>query len=204
MIENKYFKENPCFEIEGINHLRLLLIKDNKLTNKAINTVKKIFDLFSINGKMNKPQSMNYFQNCGYNVWFINNKINKLFIYDKDKDGFILFEDFIEYYFDLINEDFIVWGNLEKLGYNNYLNYNLDDLINNKNEFEESIIFNFIQSTNLKINKLSLCFKINEILIDYLNKKDILINLKEINISCLNLKQLIKLNIICPNTEELN
>ena len=200
MIENKYFKENPCFEIEGINHLRLLLIEDNKLTNKAINTVKKIFDLFSINGKMNKPQSMNYFQNCGYNVWFINNKINKLFIYDKDKDGFILFEDFIEYYFDLINEDFIVWGNLEKLGYNNYLNYNLDELINNKDEFEESIIF----KTNLKINKLSLCFNIEEILIDYLGEKDIMTNLKEINISCLNLKQLIKLNIICPNTEELN
>ena len=29
-------------------------------------------------------------------------------------------------------------------------------------------------------------------------------NLKEINISCFNLKQLIKLNIICPNIEELN
>ena len=50
MIENKYFKENPRFEIEEINIPRLLLIKDNKLTNKAINTFKKIFDLFSFNG----------------------------------------------------------------------------------------------------------------------------------------------------------
>ena len=54
MIENEYFKENPHFEIEEINYPRLLLIKDNKLTNKAINTFKNIFDLFSINGKMNK------------------------------------------------------------------------------------------------------------------------------------------------------
>ena len=37
MIENKYFKENPRIEIEEINYPRLLSIKDNKFTNKAIN-----------------------------------------------------------------------------------------------------------------------------------------------------------------------
>ena len=36
MIENKYFKENPRFEIEEINYPRLLLIKDNKLTNNFL------------------------------------------------------------------------------------------------------------------------------------------------------------------------
>ena len=126
---------------------------------------------------------------------------------DKDEDGFILFEDFIKYYHDFLNKDLNeVWKNLEKLGYNNYLNenYDLDYLINNKEEFEKSIIFNFIQLTNLKINKLSLCFNIDKILIDYLKKKGILINLKEINISLFNVKQFIELNIICPNTEELN
>ena len=66
MIENKYFKENPRFEIEKIDYPRLLLIKDNKLTNKAINTFKNIFDLFSINGKMNVEEAINYFQTCGY------------------------------------------------------------------------------------------------------------------------------------------
>ena len=60
MIENKYFKENPRFEIEEINSPRLLLIKENKLTNKEIETFKNIFNLFSINGKMNKEQSINY------------------------------------------------------------------------------------------------------------------------------------------------
>ena len=64
MIENKYFKENPRIEIEEINYPRLLLIKDNKFTNKAINTFKNIFNLFSYNGKMNKEQSINYFENC--------------------------------------------------------------------------------------------------------------------------------------------
>ena len=122
MIENKYFKENPRFEIEEINYPRLLLIKDNKLTNKAINTFENIFNLFSINGKMNKEQSINYFTNCGYDE----SEINKLFLYDKDKDGFILFEDFIKYYYDLINKDLNkIWRNL---GYNNYLNENYDRL----------------------------------------------------------------------------
>ena len=160
----------------------MLLIKDNKLTNKAINTFENIFNLFSINGKMNKQQSINYFQNCGNDEeeWEIDYRINELFVYDKDEDGFILFQDFIKYYYDLINKDLNeVWNNLEKLEYNNYLNenYDLDYLKNNKEEFEESIIFNnFIQLTNLKINKLSLCLKIDEIFIDYLNKKGILIN----------------------------
>ena len=81
MIENKYFKENPRFEIEEINYPRLLLIKDNKLTNKAINTFKNIFNLFSINGKMNIEQSINYFTNLGYSEW----ESYKLFVYDKDK-----------------------------------------------------------------------------------------------------------------------
>ena len=117
MIENKYFKENPRFEIEEINIPRLLLIKDNKLTNKAINTFKNIFNLFSINGKMNEEEAINYFTNCGYGE----SESNKLFEYDKDKDGFILFEDFIKYYYDLINQDLNkVWRNLEKLGYNKY------------------------------------------------------------------------------------
>ena len=186
MIENKYFKENPRFEIEEINIPRLLLIKDNKLTNKAINTFKNIFDLFSINGNMNKEQSINYFTNFGYDEWRSNNRSKELFLYDKDKDGFILFEDFIKYYYDLINQDLKdVWYDLKKLGYNNYLNenYDLDYLKNNKEEFEESIIFNnFTQLTNLQINKLSLCFNNDKILIDYLKKKDILINIKEINI----------------------
>ena len=46
--------------------------------------------------------------------------------------------------------------------------------------------------------------QIDKIFIDYLNIKQILINLKEIEISILNLKIFIELNIICPNVEELN
>ena len=58
MIENQYFKENPRFEIEEINIPRLLLIKDNKLTNKTINTFKNIFNLFSIMEKWIKNNQL--------------------------------------------------------------------------------------------------------------------------------------------------
>ena len=54
MVENNYFKENPRFEIEQTNYPSLLLIRENKLTNKSINAFKNIFNVFLINGKMNK------------------------------------------------------------------------------------------------------------------------------------------------------
>ena len=65
----------------------------------------------------------------------IDKYIKELFSYDIDKDGYLLFEDFIQYYYDLINKDLgEVWYDLKKLGYNNYLNenYDLDYLKNNK------------------------------------------------------------------------
>ena len=152
IINNKYFKENPRFEIEGMNKFKypkILLMKENKLTNKAINTFKKIFDLFSNNGKMSKQQSIDFFQNISQ--WDINYRVKELFKYDKDKNGFLLFEDFINYYYDLIKKNLNkVWKDLEKLGYNNYLNenYGLEYLKNKKDEFEESILLsNFFKSS---------------------------------------------------------
>ena len=56
----------------------------------------------------------------------------------------------------------------------------------------------------MKINKLCLLSEINKIFIDYLNKNKIFINLKKLEISIINLKLLIDLNIICPNIKELN
>ena len=40
---------------------------------------------------MNKEQSINYFQNCEWG------NQEELFLYDKEKDGFMLFEDFIDF-----------------------------------------------------------------------------------------------------------
>ena len=59
MINNLYFKKNIRINIDDLieeNIPKILLIKDNKLTNKAIKTFKDIFNLFSIDNKMNKNQ----------------------------------------------------------------------------------------------------------------------------------------------------
>ena len=202
MIDNKNFKENIRIEIKEMRYNdlpRILLIKEDKLTNIAINAFKTIFTIFSTNGKMSKQQSIQFIQTINENSDYV----NKLFSYDSDKDGFLKFEDFIKYYYNLIKSDLnFVWNNLKKLGYDKFLNENnLENVEYNINELKEKYV-NFFKIINA--NKISLCYNIDKIFIDYLNKKEIFINLKEIDISILNLEILIELNIICPNLEELN
>ena len=49
MINNSYFKENISINLDDLieeNIPKILLIKDNKLTNKTISTFENIFNLF--------------------------------------------------------------------------------------------------------------------------------------------------------------
>ena len=122
MIENSYFKEYSRFEIDlNIKDLpKILLIKDNKLTNKMIKTLKEIFNKFSSNEKMNKQQSLQFLNE-------INRKYdnNELFSYDKNNNGYLSFDNFINYYYDLIEDNLNdVWDDLKKLGYNKFLERN--------------------------------------------------------------------------------
>ncbi len=159
IIKNSYFKENSHFEL-NLNYdelPRLLLIKDNKLTNKTIKTLKEIFDLFSIDGKMSKEQSLQFLHKINKD-----NNINKLFSYDIDNKGYLLFENFINYYYDLTKDNSnYLWNDLKKLGYNKlldkYKEYDLEYLKNNLNEFLLNFpLNNFLKIMNIKINKLCL------------------------------------------------
>ena len=207
MMNNSNYKDNILIEIKEMEIIpKILLIKDNKLTNKMNKILKEIFDLYSSNGKMSKSQSIEFMKEIKRNN---NSNINELFKYDRDKDGYLLFEDFIQYYYDLIKYDIdIVWEDLNNLGYNNFLEknekYDLEYLQTHLNEFEESIVSNYFKIINENIKKICLFSQIDKIFIDYLNIKQILINLKQIEISILNLKIFIELNIICPNIEELS
>ena len=127
-----------------------------------------------------------------YSFIFKYSIIYKLFSYDIDKDGYLLFEDFIQYYYDLIKSDIdIVWEDLNNLGYNNFLEknekYDLEYLQTHLNEFEETILSNYFKIINEKIKKICLFSQIDKIFIDYLNIKQILIGLKQIEISIFNL-----------------
>jgi hypothetical protein len=207
MIENFYFKKNARFEINlNINIPEILLIKDNKLTNKMIQTLKEIFNKFSSNEKMNKEQSVQFLNE----IERYDDDNNKLFSCDKNNNGYLLFDDFMKYYYYRIKYFlYDTWYDLKKLGYNEFLEKNeefdLENLKNNLNEFEENNkINNFFKIMNTNINRLCLYNNLNKILIDYLNKKQIFVNLKEIEISMINIKTFIDLNINCPNLEELN
>ena len=91
-------------------------------------------------------------------------------------------------YYDLIKKRlYIVWKDLNNLGYNNFLEknekYDLEYLQTHLNEFEETILSNYFKIINENIKKICLFSEINKIYIDYLNIKQILINLKQIEIS---------------------
>ena len=129
MINNSNNKDNIFVEIEKMSIPKILLIKDNKLTNKMNKILKEIFDLYSSNGKMSKSQSIEFMETIKRNY---DKDINELFLYDRDKDGYLLFEEFIQYYFNLIKKKlFIIWKDLNNLGYNNFLE---------KNEYTKNII----------------------------------------------------------------
>ena len=210
MINNIYFKENVRIDLENMYKVRfpkMILIKEGQLIDKIIKILKEIFDLFSTNGKMSKEQSLEFMERIKIHNY--TNEIKKLFSYDIDKDGFLLYEEFENYYYDLIKNNLrLAWNNINNLGYNNFLakngEYDLNYLQNHLNEFEESILSNFFQIINKKINKICLCSKIDKKYIDYLNKQLIFNQLKQIDISISNLKIFICLNILCPNIQELN
>ena len=90
MINNSNHKDNIFVEIEemNINNIpKILLIKDNKLTNKMNKILKEIFDLYSSNGKMSKSQLIEFMNKIKRND---DENINKLYSYDIDKDGYFI------------------------------------------------------------------------------------------------------------------
>ena len=96
---------------------------------------------------MSKEQSLQFLHKINKD-----NNINKLFSYDIDNKGYLLFENFINYYYDLTKDNSnYLWNDLKKLGYNKLLDKNKEydlDLKNNLNEFEE---LNFPLNNFLKI-----------------------------------------------------
>jgi hypothetical protein len=222
IFKNKYFKNNIRINMNEINNIKdlfknnipkILLIKNNKLTDKAIKTFQEIFNLFSTNGKMNKIQGaqfVNSMMNMNIQINENNKYVNNLFSkYDIDNDGLLSFEDFNHFYFNSIkNKIDSVWKHLYLLGYNNLLEKNKEIdyyyILNHEEDFEISKYTNIKKISKEKIYKLSLFDDIDKIFLQYFNNNQIFQNLKIIDISIYNLNQMINLNIICPNIEELN
>jgi len=216
IFKNQYFKKKIRINIEGLSidlfkNIKLLLIKNNKLTDKAIKIFKDIFILFSTNGRMNKiqyTQFVNFMMNIQIdeNCKYIKNFFSK---YDLDNDGLLSFVEFSNFYLHSIkNKIDTVWKHLYFLGYNNLLEKNnkidYSYILNHQEEFEISTYTNIMKISKEKIYKLSLFNYIDKIFLQYFNNNQLFKYLKILDISNYNLNQIINLNITCPNIEELN
>ena len=213
-IKNNLIENNININTEDLikeNIPRLLLIKNDELTEKAIKTFENIFNLFSINKKMDNI-SLSKFMSETLNIKVNENDesvLNLLYEYDIDDDGYLLFSDFCKFYYDSIKDNInLVWNDLYALGYNDSLEkkdeIDIDYILNNLNDYEENNIFNnLFKISKEKIYKFSLIFKIDKMFIKYFNEKQIFKNLKKIDISISNLHKMIKLKVIFINVEEL-
>ena len=108
ILNNPYFKEKIRVNFECLNEensMRILLIKNNKLTKKAEKAFKDIFYLFSNKEKMSKFEYSKLLS-----LVLKNNeneeKVNAVFLkYNIDKSGLLSFKEFINIYLDSIKED---------------------------------------------------------------------------------------------------
>ena len=92
ILNNPYFKEKIRINFECLNEetMRILLIKNNKLTKKAEKAFKDIFDLFSYNEKMSKFQYSQLLSVIDTDINENEEKVNKVFLkYNIDKSGLI-------------------------------------------------------------------------------------------------------------------
>ena len=213
MINNAYFNKNIRVEIEGLNtinfeDMKISFVKNKKLTEKATKTIKEIFNLFSKNGKISNDESFEFMNLINEEN---DDEISNLFYNNINQEGNLLFEGFLNFYFNLfIIKPNVIWENLYSLGYNNFLEKNnlidLNYIETHLNEVENlnPILSNFLHLINKKIYHLCLNEKINYIFIDFINQKKIFENLKQIEINISNLKMLVEFNIICKNVEKLN
>ncbi len=219
LLNDSYFANNVRINLDDLcddEIPRMILIKNNRFTEKTLKTFKDIFHSFSNNEEMNKDQLYRFF------IDFFQKKNNTktrrevnnhMLTYDSNKDGKLTFDDFIKLIDnELINlEPKIIWKYLKNFGYNNLLDkkkkIDFHYLINNIDECEGyriSIIRNFREITKKNIYKLSLFKNIREDYITYLIDNQKCYHLKILSTSVSLLNQMFKLKAIFPNIEELN
>ena len=211
-IKNTHIEYNFCLNTEDLikeNIPKILLIKNNKITEKAFEVFQNIFNNFSTNGIMDKI-SVSKFLSKIFKKEITKNDVNVYDLYSKY--NIMIFKGFLDYYYDSIQQNIKnVWDGLYNLGYNNLLEKNkeidINYIINNLDDFEKNDILNNLLKISEekieKILKLSLIYKIDNIFISYLNQKKFFSNVKKVDISICNLNKMIKLNVNFPIVEEL-
>lgn len=94
---------------------------NDELSPKAVRCLKVIFEKYSTNGLMDKPQCNAFTTIClGANCSqkYYNEKITSLYAkYDDDNDGFLTFDNFLKFYEEAARDrPSTVWSNLKSFG----------------------------------------------------------------------------------------
>ena len=170
ILNDNYFANNVRINLSDLSNdeiPRMILIKNNRFTEKALKTFKDIFLSFSNKEEMNKDQLyiffIQFFQKK--NDPIIRREVNNCMLtYDSNRDGKLTFDVFIKLIYNelIILEPKIIWKYLNNLGYNNLLDkkkkIDFHYLLNNIDECEGysiSIIRNFWEITKkIYINSL--------------------------------------------------
>lgn len=111
--------------IENIPKACLLLNGD--LTEKAKLAFKEIFDFYSENGKMSKIECAKFATRAtgsSHTISTNDNKVVNMFLlYDKNKDDYIEYEGFLQFFKDALekNKSQVVWDNLSCFHFRNDL-----------------------------------------------------------------------------------
>ena len=187
--------------------------KRKKYSQKVKNTYIEIYKRFSNDyNQMTKEDALNFLRIILQNEsipedYFL---MKNLFKYDKDKKGFVEFNDFAIFYFTTFIDANKIWKHLNILGYNNMLEkdkeIDFQDIINNKEEFNDfsKLFQNFLNISNETFYRFDFGFNhIENIFLKYLNKKNKFENLIELDISFQHFNSFNELEIKCKNIEKL-
>ena len=128
LIKNNYFNEHLSIDTGNLSNKiipKIPLIKDNKLTEELLNILENIFDSYSKKKKLNKHQASKLMSKIMNKEIKENDNIISELFYDHNKDDYLNFEDFCEFYYNRIKNNIDkVWKGLYNLGYNNLLKKN--------------------------------------------------------------------------------
>lgn len=97
-----------------------LITKDNKLNPKAKRIFQGWFKMFSVDGKMTPDQTAAFISSCtNDNCKADDTRIKEVFLkFDTDKDGFLMEENFLEFYNQACRDKKqVVWSNLQSQFY---------------------------------------------------------------------------------------
>ena len=145
-IKNKHVFEVREQEIPEVNEIAIINSETNNFSKKAILVFKEIFGVYSEDGKMRKKDLAKFTSKAtdGMVCHEADDRVIGVFQkYDKENKDYLIFEEFIGFYWDCASQDTLklstVKRNLQSLGYGKDLRLKFEKVEQNISSFENKI-----------------------------------------------------------------